>query len=76
MYFTTYRSTLLIVIDNTIVITWCILENVYVGSELLNAINIKSSNDSGYQISFTLFTKTSCLKKDKRKLANPPNLFT
>ena len=50
MYFTTYRSTLLIVIDNTIVITWCILENVYVGSELLNAINIKGSNDSGYQI--------------------------
>ena len=42
MYFTTYRSTLLIVIDNTIVITWCILENVYVGSELLNAINIKN----------------------------------
>ena len=65
IYFTTYRSPLLIVIDNTIVITWCILENVYVGSELLNAINIKSSNDSGYQISFTLFTKISCLKKDK-----------
>ena len=42
MYFTTYRSPLLIVIVNTIVITWCILENVYVGSELLNAINIKN----------------------------------
>ena len=68
MYFTTYRSPLLIVIDNTIVITHgykCILENVYVGSEQLNAINIKSSNDSGYQISFTLFTKISCVKKDK-----------
>ena len=54
MYFTTYRSPLLIVIDNTIVITWCILENVYVGSELLTAINIKSSNDSGYNIIYII----------------------
>ena len=59
MYFTTYRSPLLIVIVNTIVITWCILANFYVGSELLNVINIRSSNGSGYQISFTSFTKVS-----------------
>ena len=59
MYFTTYRSPLLIVIVNTIVITWCILANFYVGKELLNAINIRSSNGSGYQISFTSFTKVS-----------------
>ena len=52
MYFTTY-SPLPIVIVNTIVITWCILANLYVGGELLAVINIKSSNDGGHQISFT-----------------------
>ena len=63
MYFTTYRSPLLVVIVNTIVITWRILADFYVGSELLNVINIKSSNGSGYQISFTSFTKISCFRK-------------
>ena len=63
MYFTTYRSPLLIVILYTIVITWCILSNFYAGDELLNVINIKSAYGGGYQISFTSFTKTSCLQK-------------
>ena len=63
MYFTTYRSPLLIVILNTIVITWCILSNFYAGDELLNVINIKSAYGGGYQISFTLYSKTSCLQK-------------
>ena len=62
MYFTTYIP-LPIVIVNTIVITWCILANFYVGGQLLTVINIKSSNDGGHQISFTSFKKTSCLKK-------------
>ena len=60
IYFTTYRSPLLIL--NVIVITWFILANFYVGDELLNVINIKSSNDGGYQISHRSFMKTSCLK--------------
>ena len=38
MYFTTYRSPLLIVILNTIIISWCILANFHVGVELLNVI--------------------------------------
>ena len=67
MYFTTY-SPFTIVIVNTIVITWCILENFYVGGELLTVINIKSSNDGGHQISFTSFKKTSCLKKCLAKI--------
>ena len=62
IYFTTYRSPLFIVILNAIVITWFILTNFYVGDKLLDVINIKSSNDGGYQISLTSFTKTSCLK--------------
>ena len=67
MYFTTY-SPLTIVIVNTIVITWCILANFYVGGELLTVINIKSSNDGGHQISFTSFKNTSCLKKCLAKI--------
>ena len=63
MYFTTYRIPLLIVILNTIVITWCILSNFYADDELLNVIDIKSAYVGGYQISFTSFTKTSCLQK-------------
>ena len=74
MYFTTYRSPLLIVILNTIVITWCILSNFYADDELLNVINSKSAYGGGYQISFTSFTKTSCLQNDKWKLSNSPNL--
>ena len=55
MYFTTYRSPLPIVIINTIVINWCLLENFYVGGELLHVINIKSSNDGGFQMSFIIY---------------------
>ena len=62
MYFTIYRSPLLIVILNAIVITWNTLANFCVGDELYNVLNMKGSNDGGHQISLISFMKTSLLK--------------